>query len=174
MYIKRCPPPFSTAYNSRVNKSLCFWLYHFHHQCQWLISMSFSKSSILSSFHFQASLVMSAQINIRIEGCSFSQSHTCPDVQIYCRHKRWNLRQPWRINHTHSPLKCCSGSQQCGCWQRHQPQSYSVFKLCPFFCSRSFLLCRYPVRCRRFIVAPRKITMLVGTSLVVTQPWIHN
>lgn len=104
MYIKRCPPPFSTAYNSRVNKSLCFWLYHFHHQCQWLISMSFSKSSILSSFHFQASLVMSAQINIRIEGCSFSQSHTCPDVQIYCRHKRWNLRQPWRINHTHSPL----------------------------------------------------------------------
>lgn len=48
---------------------------------------------------------------------------------------------------------------------------HSLFSPVPFLCSRSLRRCRYPVLCNRFILAPRKMTMLLGTSLVVTQPY---
>lgn len=47
---------------------------------------------------------------------------------------------------------------------------HSLFSPAPFLCSRSRRRCRYPVLCSLFILAPRKMTMLLGTSLVVTQP----
>lgn len=50
---------------------------------------------------------------------------------------------------------------------------HSLFSPAPFLCSRSRRRCRYPVLCNLFILAPRKMTMLLGTSLVVTQP-CHN
>lgn len=48
--------------------------------------------------------------------------------------------------------------------------AHSLFSPVPFLCSRSRRRCRYPVLCSLFILAPRKMTMLLGTSLVVTQP----
>lgn len=53
-----------------------------------------------------------------------------------------------------------------GCSRR----PHSLLSPAPFLCSRSCRRCRYPLLCSLFILAPRKMTMLLGTSLVVTQP----
>lgn len=164
MYIyikKRCPPPFSTAYNSRVNnfsRSV-----EFSSPCQWqsikvlcpeqrFIIPSAAAFSFPPDKHTGAVWSGPAHASTRTltEGTGVKSQATADD----------------HTDKTHSFLfsRRRIGTGSAG-WR-----SYSLFKPAPFLCSRSFLLCRYPVRCRRFILAPRKMTMLLGTSLVVTQP----
>lgn len=142
--------------------------------------MFFAKNSILISFHLLASLAVSLQArHIRAEAAIL---HSCTHALVRTFTEGTKVKSQATLEdqtdthmhiHTYTHtlfLKCCTGSEESGCLKVCQQSSYSLFKLAPFFCSRSFLLCRYPVRCRRFILAPRKMTMLLGTSLVVTQP----
>jgi len=85
------------------------------------------------------------------------------------------------INPRHTPMKTTLSDPVIpgwngirGCFQRFYVQSFfpifPIFPFVPFFSSLSRRRDRYPLRCTRFIHAAMKITMLMGTKLVVNQP----